>query len=408
MSRRTAPLYPNTSPRLTTFTSSRRYPHGHSLLPLHLPSPHTPAKPNNSPLPSIFDALDNARFDQLRRAVITNPASLSSLSSPRNALASVSNNGNAMLNVVDYALNNCKTWMALLQHCHRTGIAVPHLGELTFRERLAAMDIMIVWMLDQDGVPLPREAPLHTAVQCELDGVVQRLVAMEGGRWARVVDGRGKSALHVVAGLVQRMPGERGVRYVSSLCRGGGEANATDMEGRTAMHELVGGVGGRVNLYGLVRRRAGIRGLAGVEAVVEELLKWGGDLYHRDRRGVSAIEMAVAKGLGYGVLVDRSNWIFENVVGGRWRAGSSDGNYASMGMWRWLPEEVVWRIVGFLSPRDAVCGLGATCVGLRRTVVAKHAWLGYSRLSVMEEVRRVLRKLAQDDRRGESILPMSL
>lgn len=313
-----------------------------------------------------------------------------------------------MINVIDYAMNNCKTWMALLQHCHRTGIAVTHMEEVSFRERLAAMDIMIVWMLNQEGVPFPTETPLHTAVLCELDGVVDRLVAIEAGKWARVTDSRGKSALHVVAGLVRRMPDERGVRYISSLCQAGGQVNATDVEGRTAMHELMGGIGGTVHMHGLVRRRVRVRGLAGVGRVVTELLKWGGDLYQRDRSGVSVIEMAVAKGLEYGVLVEKSNWVYENVVGGVWRAESGGGNCASMGMWGWLPEEVVWRIVGFLGPRDAVCGLGATCVGLRRLVIARQAWARYSRLVVMAEVRRVMRKFAEGERRGGVSTSMSL
>lgn len=70
---------------------------------------------------------------------------------------------------------------------------------------------------------------------------------------------------------------------------------------------------------------------------------------------------------------------------------SSDNISSVAGLWGLLPDEVVLRIFAFLSPKDVVRGVGATCHALRRIAVSRDLWVSYTSVSCLNAVRTCLR-----------------
>lgn len=284
-----------------------------------------------------------------------------------------------------------------MEHCHRTGIAVPQLGDLTFRERLAAMNLIISWLLAQPDVPCPTETPLHTAISSKFDAVCDALIHCDRSL-VNSLDARGKTPLHVCASLPGRMHTGLATRYIRALVEAGADVNAQDAEGRTPLHELVHSLSVSTPAYGLVRNRRQTRSLGSVREVLDCLLRFGADIYAKDRSGESVLEAAFVRELDYMELALRANWVFEKICRVELNA-VAEGKVG--GVWGMLPEEVVMRIVRYLSPMDTVCGLGATCRGLRKIVVSKHVWLGYSLDYSLAAVRGVVRRRGGNANQGE-------
>lgn len=400
MSRRTAPAFSDTL-RWNSFNSARRHSHGHSFLPMRRDTAHLKQSPH-ALTSSLFEALDQARFDQVRRAISTSPDALLATSTPRTAFAVATSSES--LSVLDYALNNCRTWLALIQHCQRTGIATSsNMGDFTFRERLSSMSLILVWLLSVPGVPPPNHTPLHTAVSCKFDAVCTALLNKHPSL-ATSTDARGKTPLHIACGMSSQMSPTHTVAYIRMLIRMGADINATDVEGRTPLHDLVTSLNVAAPAYGLVRRRRLMTSLSSVLPTLNEMLTNGADLHAPDSKGDSAMDVALACGVDYLVMAMRADWVYGRICETEYAKGAcQDDRVRSVrGMWGTLPEDVVLRILRFLSPKDVVSGIGATCHGLRRVAVSKHLWVRYTTDYSMAAIRESLRRRAEREERTAS------
>lgn len=337
----------------------------------------------------IFDALDHARFDVVRRIVASDPSSLSATKSVNPHVAPE--------NVLDYALNNCRTWSALLEHCRRTGIALPHAEDLTFPRRLSSMKAIVAWLLLQPTVSLPKRTPLHTVVICELTEAFDILLK-RAPHLAASVDARGRTPLHTVCSLATYISSDQATRYISQLHAAGADFNACDNDGKTPLHALLAALNDSEPMYGLVRRRRSGNNLSSVVPVVDEMLACGADIYHKDTKRTTAIEFALLSGLDYIVLAQRANLLRERIC----RAPSAR-NYASgaahvSGNMACLSDDILFKIFTYLSPKQVITGVGVTCVGLRRIAVSDDLWRHLETSRCLALLRSGLRqKLANDN-----------
>lgn len=189
------------------------------------------------------------------------------------------------------------------------------------------------------------------------------------------------------------MPPAHTVRYIRMLVNAGVDVNAKDVEGKTPLHDLVASLKVTAPAYGLVRRRRLTRSLVSVMPTVNELLINGADVYAKDARGDSPMDVALISGVDYLVLTLRANWVYECICESEYaaRAERDDGVCARVhGLWGTLPDDVVMRIMKFLSPKDVVGGIGATCHALRRVAVSKHLWNHYTTNYSMAVIRESL------------------
>lgn len=389
MSHRTIPVFDDNT--LVYSFSARRHSLGHARE--HRSDAHRLSTvPKDSPT-LLFEALDHARFDQVRRAVQANPACLRSQ-------APHPTSRNRPLSPIAYALANCQTWTALLLHCRRTGIAVPNACDLTFRERLSAMNVILVWLIARPDIRIPSTAPLHLTLACRLDGAASRLLSR--APWlARSRDSRGKTPLHIVAGLQAGLQSSEAVGMIHSLVAAGADVRVGDWDGATPLHDLVRATGTPTSAHGLTRRRRRGAGcaaaLGAVTPVVDALLAEGARLDAKDGMGLTPLDVAFDTGLDYVGLMRRADLLRDRLCGSevtaRWREKRTNVS----GMWGGLPDDVIVRIMSLLSPRDVVTGIGATCTGLRRVTVCDFLWshletgrcLEVLRLSVARDGLRV-------------------
>lgn len=355
MSRRTAPFFD-----WNNYSSTRRHSHG---------TAHTPPKTSEHACHKLFEALDQARFGQVRRAVAANPVCLQGTSLPRTPASEL-----VPLTPVDYALHNCSTWVALLEHCRRTGISFSKAGDLTLRERLTAMNLIISWLLSQPDVVPPTRNPLQVALLCNFHTVAGKLLQNDPSM-ARSVDGRGKTPLHVCCLISNRFSQSQSTDMIRLLMRAGADVNAMDSEGRTPLHDLVSSLAQSTPAYGLVRRRRQRHSaLASSVNVVDELIFSGADLYAEDNRGITPMNEALSSGIDYLVFAERANRLHDYMCDSSFGKQSSQDYSGITGLFGLLPFDAVIHVLHNLSPRDIATGISATCVGLRRMAVSKHLW----------------------------------
>ncbi|PXF43802.1 hypothetical protein BWQ96_06423 [Gracilariopsis chorda] len=364
MSRRTTPF----------FDVSRNYPSEFNFCRM---------KSKEQPSVQIFDALDHARFDLVRRIVASDPNCLFATKSVNSHIPPQS--------ILDYALNNCRTWNALLEHCRRTGIALPHAEDLTFPRRLSSMKSIVVWLLLQPNVSLPKQTPLHTAVVCELTEAFEILLK-RAPHLAASVDTRGRTPLHTVCAFAVYTSCDQVIRYISQLHAAGADFNACDRDGKTPLRSLLSALNESEPVYGLVRRRRSGNNLSSMVPVLDELLACGADIYHNDAKGSTAIELALISGLDYIVLAQRANLLRDRIC-----RSPSARNYASAaahvsGNMACLSDDLLFKIFTYLSPKQVITGVGVTCVGLRRIAVSDELWRHLETARCLALLRSSLRR----------------
>lgn len=329
-----------------------------------------PPQPPKDATLQLFDALDNARFDQVRRAVAAYPACLSADKPPSSTQVS--------LNVLDYALSNAHTWTALLDHCRRT--ASPQPGTLPLRDRLTATTLILTWLLRRSDAPSPTETTLHSAISCRFNTVAIQLITSYP-TLARSVDARSKTPLHVICGLAplaltQAAPTEA-VCLIRHLMLAGALVNARDADLRTPLHDLISSLAVATPLYGLRHRRYG-RTLTSVIPIIDELLLHGASLHAVDKTGQSVLHAALQANVHHMVLLQRAVVLRNRLCASGRGTERDDDDYdmkcCTQGLWGCLPFDIVVRIMGFLSPWDVIMGIGATCKGLRAVAVSKLLW----------------------------------
>lgn len=314
----------------------------------------------------LFEGLNESRFDQVRRAVALDRNCLKSTARHRG-------HSKGELNVISYALANCLKWNALAAHCRRTGTGVAQVGDLTFSERLSAMNVILRWLLNFPELEISEGTPLLTALFCRLDDVALSLLT-RAPHLACVADERGKTPLHVVCKLPSAMPPTVAVRYIRLLTRLGASVRAQDMGGATPLHEILRAIRKPTAPYGLVRRRGSSLSLESVVPVIDTLLAHGASLITADGTDINVMISILRSGLDFIKLVQRASILRERLCGPiisqRWCAC----RLPVSGLWGLLPDDVVVKILSFLSPYDVFSGIGATCTALRAISTSKCLW----------------------------------
>ena len=340
----------------------------------------------------LFQALDHARFDQVRRAVASNSDCLRSNRTPFLPPLPSTNHNNS-LNPIEYALHNCRLWAALHDHCRRTGggpVLTNIPGDLTFRSRLTIIPHILCFLISHPDAPRPSYKNLHDALTCDLGDVVA-LILKKRPELACVPDNRGKTPLHLATALAPRTNSTRVTSYVHLLASHGADVRAKDTLKRTPLHDLVDSLRLPPAIQGLSRRNRSDRSLAEYASVIDALLQHGADLYAEDNHHRTPVSAAFFSLGEYSVLAERSHNI---------KTAICDTNFAKrlrnvnpspkiIGPWGLLPEEVVMKILSNLSPKEVVTGIGATCKGLRRVAVHPCSWSHMDKEYCIIHVRQV-------------------
>lgn len=333
----------------------------------------------------LFEALDEPRFDDVRRAVYEDRTCL------RKSQRYRSSSGRA-LSPVRYALANCEAWQALAAHCTRTGMMMAPLGGRTFRERISEMNSIIAWLLQQPEVEIPQGQLLHSALACGLN--LAAVVMCRRAPWiSRTKDARGKTVIHVVCGLPDGIKAEDAARMICNLTHYGADCAVADLEGATPLHDLIRVSAKPVSSHALIRRRRYANGLEYVRPIVDALLAHGARLDVCDNSGRCPLDLALHLGLDYMELVRRAasqrerlvknGGTFEHydanddIIGeGGW-VDSADAmvrKAESTGVWGMLPDDVILKILSYLTPCDIIKGISGTCQSLRRLTGNDELW----------------------------------
>lgn len=386
MSRRTAPVF---GERQNTFLSPHRHGYGYGYLvrPDERGSTAKSAEARREKDAStrLFEALDEPRFDEVRRAVSDDRACLQTTQRYRAS-------NSRPLSPIRYALANCEAWQALSAHCVRTGIVLAPLGGRTFRERISAMNAIIAWLLQQPEVEIPEGKPLHLALACGLD--LAAAVMCRRAPWlACTKDSRGKTVVHVVCGLPDGIKAEDAARIICNLAHYGADCVAPDIEGATPLHDLIRVSAKPVSSHGLIRRRRYANGLEHVRPIINALLAHGARLDVYDNSGRCPVDLALHVGLDYVDLIQRAASLRERLVRNGHTFEEYDDNKSftkgddwmcnkesilrrsrSTGAWGILPDDVVLKIMSYLTPCDIVKGIAGTCQSLRRIAANDVLW----------------------------------
>lgn len=376
MSRRTLPVYSEFSSYL--FLNHRRHlGEGNYHCMASRSEDGTSTVKDSSSI--LFEGLDEGRFDKVRRAIAQDRSCLMTTARHRN-------HSEQELNVISYALANCRIWNDLAAHCRRTGTGIAQVGDLTFNERQSAMNVILRWLLNFPEVEISQGTPLLTALLCHLDDI-PLLLLKRAPHLACVADARGKTPLHVVCTLPSGMSPLVAVKYIRLLTNLGADVSTQDMDGSTPLHEVLHAICQPVAPYGLVRRRGTSLKLESVMPVIDILLAHGASLTTVDGTGANVMNIALCSGLEFIKLIERATKLRERLCGSnisrRWRACRRPIS----GLWGQLPDDVVIKILSFLSPYDVFSGIGATCTGLRAISTTEYLWSYLELAHCLENLR---------------------
>lgn len=334
----------------------------------------------------LFDGLDEARFDQVRRAV----------NNDRNCLLGMRHDAthSQLYSPIQYALANCERWQALAAHCIRTGLPVATVEGRSFRERLYSMNVIVAWLLQQPEISIPNGQPLHTALACGLD-LAAAMFCRKAPWLASSTDLRGKTPAHVVCSLSNGMRPSEAAKIVVMLAHTGTNCAKADNQGLTPLHDLLDASTNPASSHGLIRRRQAVTGVEYVRPIIDVLLSHGARLDEHDNMWRTPVDIAFYAGLDYVTLIRRAAVLRERIVRTSFSntcafhqdaTGLSSLNngeasqpvdvqqFQAAGMWATLPEDVILKIMTYLTPCEIVSGLGRTCQLLRRTVAHSDLW----------------------------------
>lgn len=324
---------------------------------------------------SIFSALEQGRFDAVRHAIEADPDMLTLRGGPT-----------GVATPLEHALGLARLWNSLLVHCERTGAVVSPPGMLGARHRLAATGTMVEWLVTPPNAPNASPDALQAAIQCNYMCVAQQLVKRNPAL-AVTPGARDRSPLHVAMRLAARASPEDVLAYAKLLRKAGASFHTKNADGATPLHELVAALAVARRARSLERARVPRASLRTVQSTIEFAVQEGADLFAVDHTGITPLEAAIRERLDYLVFVRAADAVYRRICSRR-----RIPPVASMGMFDALPHDIMLRIISELSPRDAVCGIGATCVTLRTLVKTEFTWKRLSKRTCMARARSFLRK----------------
>lgn len=334
----------------------------------------------SSEVPCIFTALENASWADVRRALAANPSALRNLKTPANICGR--RDGTRLL-PIDYALHLCVEWRAVMEHCSRTGAILPGDllsstagGALTLRERLAALSHIVTMLLAVDGSPDPSPNALHMALTARL-ALVARSILQKYPYMASYRAGASqKTALHLVAASACQSPkAPSNIVLARELLKSPDVSAAdVDVDGRTPLHDLVVSISSASG-YGLSSRSRG--SLIAVAPLIDLLIANGALPCAPDREMMTPVRIAI-KSLDYITLLRSAERVLGHVVGShagtRVREPDLKSPPPQANSLEILPDDMLGNIVKYLSPCDAVTGIGATSRRLRQVATREDVW----------------------------------
>ncbi len=319
---------------------------------------------------SIFYALEQGRFDLVRRAVANDPRALHS----RNAEGATP---------IAAALSLARHWDAVLTHCTRTGSGPPDA-----RRKRTSLAATCEWLLVHPDSPPPPPDALHTALACDLAHTASALLNRSPSL-ANYRDSRRRTPLHVAFALAPRLSPAALLAY-TNLLRDCSDMKARDLDGATPLHHLIHSLLLAQTSLGLTRvglaRRAP---LAALGTVLECAVLDGADILAEDKKGRTPLDMAIRGTLDHLALVRTADSAYRKLC-----KDSHQQYVGSMGMFDSLPYDVLYRIIRELPPRDAV-NLSATCRTARAFVTTPDLWrhlsakytMAYARNAIFRDLR---------------------
>lgn len=348
----------------------------------------------------IFTALEDARFDDVRRAVAANPLALLASNTFGNPHSPHGSSPDVHITPVDYGLDLCRLWESMLVHCERAGAVLVASGYVNMRRRLAVMANIIEWLVTQPKAPLPSHHALHTVISCNF-GSVARILVVRAPTLACSTDLRGKTPLHVCFKLTPRASPVEILNYVRLLREAGADVTATDVDGITPLHELVMSLTTSQRAWGLERTRNYRASLKTLSKVIDYLILEGADIFAMNKRGLTPLDISMREGLDYLILVRSADRIFRLMCKIQRKTVALDTYVTDkkMGWFQLLPYDIILKILSHLSPRDAVTGIGTTCKTMQALATSEHIWTRLSAASSMAVARNSMRRKAVEGER---------
>lgn len=358
--------------------------------------------------PGIFEALDNASWADVRRAIAADPAALASPKTPSHGARPCP--PGALL-PLDYALHLAAESSAILDHCDRTGFAhgawpTRPGSTLTLRDRRAALaQICLRLVSSYEQLPPPGAAAVHIALRTRLAPLCFALL----GRYPHLASGRArpsrKTALHALASsFAASAPSSwstTSVALADAILKSPAVSAAdVDADGRTCLHDLCSALSSASPPYGLRSPRP-CASAPGVSPLIDLFIKHGALPCSRDRHGASPISIALQSvALDCATLTSSADKVFRNITnstGVLRRRGACPADAGSDAPLAKLPEDVQRLIFTMISPKEAVCGLGATSRHFRRVATCGDLWqtslsVRYTRAHAQQCARRVVRQ----------------
>lgn len=368
-------------------------------------------------LPCIFTALENACLADVRRAVAANRHVLLAAEIPAHLRFHPRRlqhepDCTPYMPPIDYLLHLVSTWSAILAHCDRSGAIVATLSvlnrSLTLREGLAVLSQTGIWLLSQEGNPRPRDDALHIAIKSKLPAlacaICQRHPELAFARLLPCL----KAPIHTLAATAAGCASQADcdfVRVAKVLLKVPGvSASAVDTQLRNALHDLVLSCSAAPP-YGLSRTRKRVSSLHALRPLIEILVANGADPCGRDKYKQSPLSLA-ASSLDYHVIVSAANKIYDDMVHCSWPTESTsrptrdvlavgDRRHSlsgcDAGLFSELPTDILLLLFKYLTPKEALLGLGSTCRLLRELSTNEFLWVHLSTQCTIQHVRDVFR-----------------